>query len=445
MVSCEGSSLSFWARLADEGYDVCVFIEPWAQNHVGDGIVKKAGSFEALRMWAAQDKTIWLFDGSGQGKRAEALRSQGELVVGGGVFADRLEGDRAWAEKAAQVLGIPVPDTKEFKTISAAINFLKSLGSDEREWYFKTNQYLDASATFGGVPNDSLIRYLEYARKRYRDNLSCILQEKIDGVAVSTGAWFNGQTFLTPIEGTLEHKKFLNSDLGPATGCSFNALWFYETYPKIAKELKIEELGDLLRKMNAPAGIYDINSVVSKKDKTPYFLEFTPRFGYDSEPTGQRALTMDLGEFLYGLATRTLKDAPFRTDTVQLSTRLSVPPYPWEAIDGIPEKHRCVGTPVWGADSLWGDGDSHFIAYGLGLDDEQNLVVKDPLGMVGLAITDGLDMRQMSDEILTFIKKKLQVPGLQYRTDFGKVISKDLAELAKLGYVSHPRLKLMEE
>ena len=114
-----------------------------------------------------------------------------------------------------------------------------------------------------------------------------------------------------------------------------------------------------------------------------------------------------------------------------MSVRLSVSPYPWEEVDDIPKKKTCIGTPVWGIDGLW---DGYFVAYGLGLDERGQMVVKDPSGLLGLAATSGTNLEDMNEEILDFCKDELDVAGLQYRTDAAKKLGAHIDELRDLGY-----------
>lgn len=435
-VSLEGTSLSYWSRLKDEGHDVKVFIKPRLQKQVGDGIVSKANSFTELVAWAHEKPSVVVFDSSGEGEKAEALRKQGLLVMGGSQFCDRLESKREWGEQFAKTLGIKVPETHPFDTISSTIAWLKS-HDDGRTWYFKSDKYIDASTTFGG-PADEIIYWLENLRGKAGDRIKNIIQEKIDGIAISTGMWFNGTEFLDPVEGTIEHKKFMDGEIGGSTGCSLNVLWFYEKYPKIAERLHFREFAPLFRKFGASPGIYDINAVINKKDGQPYFLEWTPRFGYDSEPTAQRLLHGDLGQFFYGLAAGKAPESPFSTSECAFGVRLSVSPYPFEHLDDVDLKKTCIGTPVRGIDGLWKD---HFVAYGIGLDERGETVMKDPWGLVGIATAVGGDLEEMNEEVLDFIKDDLNIPNLQYRTDADKVLSKDIEELRKVGYPTHPAIE----
>ena len=425
-----GLTLSWWLRLQDEGHEVYVYYypdkgSPIAQRFVGRGLVPLATSREAWIKWgSASSSTIWFFDFTGAGELAELLRRAGRLVVGSGALADRLEKDRVFGEKFAEKAGILMPPTKEFSTISAAQAFLKTNPKQEHGdggWAWKSNVFLESAATKVGSDSAEVIEYLEYAKRRWRDNISCILQERIKGVALSTAQWWNGRTFVGPVQATIEEKKFLNGDLGPSTGCSLNLVWFYKTYPQVARALQWEKVGELLRKADAPPGLYDVNAIVNKSGA--WFLEWTPRLGIDSELTSQRGIC-NLGAFLRNLAAGRSVDHLFDIDQTYMGVHLSVPPYPNEGA-GIEDLKIPANTPVRGEDGLW---DKFFVAGGLGKG-ELGLEVTDPCGFVGVAVTAGTNLDEAFDECYDYLKEKLKVNDLQYRTDCADVVREDLEDM----------------
>lgn len=425
-----GLGLSLWKRLADEGHDVLVFIEEKHVKRVGENIVPKCQNYAQWVAWGRQDpKTIFFFDLSGAGEKADALRKAGCLVVGGCKFFDRLEKDRAWSEELHASIGILSPKTVRFSTISDARAFA---ASNKHTWVFKTNQYIDASTTYLPKDPEDLVHYLEYIEHAYGNSRTCILQEKLDGFALSTARWFNGRSFVGPYEATLEHKKFLNDDKGPATGCSFNCIYFYQNdEPKIAQNLHWDQLGDVFRKNEAAPGLYDINALLREDDGLPYFLESTPRNGYDSETTSQKGIS-NYGELLVNLALGQPVDHLFNRDLYFDAVKLSVPPYPYEGhIGKLSVRNSCLDVPVWGTDGLWS---KHFVGYGLRLDPEAGYVVADELGWVGLSSSAGKDPLTPFEACYDYIDNKLRVPNLQYRTDAAARIEEDLDAIVDLNY-----------
>lgn len=403
---------------------------------VGDGIVPRESNRAKWEAWARATpaQTIVLFDTSRNGEYADRLRRAGLRVVGSGSICDRMEGDRRWALRMARLLGIKTPAGEEFSTVSDAQRFLKNRRSDAK-WYFKTNRDLGCSMTLGEKPL-RLVPHLNYVREAYGDRIAHVLQREVEGTAISTGAWWNGTTFLSPYEGTIEHKKFMNDEKGPSTGCAFNVLWFYsEELPEIAKRLQFPALAEFLRRESAPPGIYDINAVVAK-DGEPYFLEFTPRMGYDSEPTAQALIDPaqgELGTFLEGLASGTLRECPFVRDEAALSVRVSVAPAPVEGND-LPWKADPV---LLGVDGLW---DGNFVAYNVCKKGPEYRIC-DPMGIAGLGLACGTNLHEMNDEVLDYLDD-LWAPNLQYRTDASDVLAKDVEEIRSAGYAAAEMLEV---
>lgn len=444
VVSHVGDGLPFALRLKDEGHEVMFYVPdaPASYTHreVGRGLVDKAESLPQLLAWGARDpKTVYVFDLTHEGKTAEMLRQRGCLVVGGGILPDRLECDRMFGEKLAEACGMNVPLTKHFSTITETINYIKEHPQD---WYFKLDADISISSTAHGEP-DKIIPRLHALRKRYKDQLSNILQECKEGIDVSTAAWWTGTDWIGPFEGTVEKKKLMDGEIGPSTGCSGNVVWFYRDYPKIARELCFDAIGEAFRRLKAPPGIYDVNSIISKEDKLPYFLEWTPRFGYDADSLAQRALVGELGEFYYNIATGRANTFPVDVDSAQMSVRVCVPPYPWEQVHELPSEKRdkasgAIGVRVEKIDhedlsQLYAGKGNQFLAYGVGVEGG-NLIVTEPSGIVGIVCSDGTDCERMNEDILDFIEDELDVADLMHRTDMGEALSKHLGEVRAMGY-----------
>jgi phosphoribosylamine--glycine ligase len=430
--SVEGLSVGLARRLQDEGNEVMLWTQQFSHRGNGKGLIPTTGSFEAICAWGmARKNSVFIFDCTNMGDKADFLRKRGHFVFGGGSFMDKLENERSFGESIAKRNGILVPETVEHTTLSQSIKWL-STHDDGRGWYFKPNKDLGTDTTQGKDTVEGLVRYLEFMQRKFGDRISHILQEKLDGVDISTACYWNGKSFVGPFEGTVEHKKFMNEDIGPSTGCSFNIVWFYQNdYPKIVQQLHWREIESEFRRNQAPPGVYDINALISKVDGKARFLEWTPRFGYDAEPTAWKALTKPIGEVFYDLSAGRLAEVPFDIKTNAMSVRLSVSPYPFHSTDDMPVKHGCVDTPVWGADGLW---QGLFYPYSIGIGDEGDLVMSDASGLVGMAHTLGTNLEEMNDSLLDFIKEDLEITGLQYRTDAAECLGKHVDELRDLGY-----------
>jgi phosphoribosylamine--glycine ligase len=436
VVSGFACSLSWWLRLQAEGHEVAVWIEPKECKTVGDGLVFKVGSFDGLKAWAktgaySGQQTIFVFDASGMGDKAQELIEAGYLVVGGGKFMDRLEKDRSFGFKIAEQAGANLPPYEEFESFEAALAFAHDM--EDIPVYFKSDRYLDADATYGADNSAELIEYLEDVIRTYGGHGRCILQEKIEGVAISTARWWNGRDWVGPFEFTIEHKKFLNDDLGPSTGCCFNAVWFDpDEQTPLPLALGWPSLAEQFRQAKAPPGLYDMNALVTESGDA-YFLEWTPRLGYDSEMTSARLLP-ELGAWLSAVALG--KELPTPSSAIGYSVRLGMLPYPWEE-SRKDDRKTCIGSKVGGeVGDLWS---GPFIGYQLRRGKENPLEMASAEGIVGLVYAQGEKLSSLGDEVLE-AAKALHPKNLSRRTDGVKTIVEDAKKVKKAGFAVHKGL-----
>lgn len=435
-------SLTLWAwrRLQDEGHEVIGYHPPdpdgtvHRSTHIGDGIIERVSSLKTFTDFVGS-KGVIIWEDNYAYELADRLRDRGFNVFGGGMFCKKLEYKRAYGERIAQEAGVRIPPSKAFKTISEAQAYVKSHPS--KCFYFKPDDQIDSDATCSAKTATGMYLHLQWIKERVGDNKRNILQEKIEGTAVSTAWYWNGQVIVGPVEGTIEHKKYLNDELGPSTGCSFNLVWFYEDpEPYLYKELRLDKVAELFRREKAPPGMYDINAIIDQQGHA-WFLEWTPRFGYDSEPTAQ-LLVSDLGELYHGMATGTLGELPVTTSESgsAYSFRLVVPPYPWEHSEEMHGKRSCVDLPVpiKASASLY----KGFVGYSLKID-KGVLKVASPDGLLGLAATAGTNLEQMHKYCIQ-IAKSLDVPALGYRTDGDRVLASDLKAVRQSGVDDLPKV-----
>jgi hypothetical protein len=440
--SLDGSTISWARRLYDEGVEILLYIPSKESSKIGDNIVPKTHNKDKWMKWGESDpNTIHFFDASGSGELGDELKKEGKHVIGSGTFMDKLETDREYGEALAKKVGITCPPTKSFSSLSAVLAWLETNPEQEDGdggWAWKSDKYLGSDATIVAKDIEEVKEHLEHVKERFGDNIKCILQEKIKGVAVSTARWFNGTNFVGPFEGTLENKKFMNDDKGPATGCSLNTVWFYAgpEIPRVAQELKWMDLEAEFVANDAPPGLYDINAILDAEHA--WFLEWTPRLGIDSELTSQRGIT-SLSGFLEALATGGPVDQFFRVDTCYHAVRLSIPPYPNE-IDKLAEmgdKNPAKGVRVRGYDGTW---EKFFVNMGCAWDEKTGLYCVSPFGYLGCAVTEDPSIKKGFEKIYKFLEK-LSVQDLQYRTDAAEIVLKDVSKMLKLGWDTTPTMR----
>lgn len=440
IVDAWGCGTSWWLRLQGEGCDVAVWTDTseCPNGKVGENLVPKQGSYERLVAWAKEvpEETVVLFCQSKYGEKADALRKDGLYVVGGGSFGDLLEDDRSYGFDVAQAAGCEIPGYVEFKTLSDGISHFQRV---QTGGVFKTDDYLEADATQVCTTSEQLVEYMKHLRDRYRDRVAFMVQELIggeDSCDFDINRWWNGREFVGPYGLTLERKRFLNDELGPSTGCALNAMWWDEE-PQFARDVHFEKFGPIFASMDAPPGIYAANFRVSDDDGKPYFLEWTPRLGYDSEPTAA-LLVESLSSFLWNVATG--QGGTTISRELAYSVRLTAPPYPHETVDAHDE-HTAQGIPL----PHWlDDGDLYsppFLAYQVALEKGEGLYLASPEGIIGCAAAVGGDIETMNEMVLEFIDElHADVSKLQARTDGARVLQEHAQKLDALGVDVHPAL-----
>jgi phosphoribosylamine--glycine ligase len=130
-----------------------------------------------------------------------------------------------------------------------------------------------------------------------------LLEEKIQGIEVACSAFFNGDSFIYPININFEHKKIATGGLGFNTG-EMGTVMYYDPRPISQVRLFTETLAKLsgFLKTVDYRGQIDINCIVNKDGIFP--LEFTPRFGYPSSYIESELQITPWSELLYKVANK---------------------------------------------------------------------------------------------------------------------------------------------
>lgn len=422
-----------WARrLHDEGCEVLLYLKDFpAAPRPGQGIVPLAKNLDEWIAWGKSDpETIFFFSSTGAGELADKLRAAGCFTVCGGSFMDKLEQDRGYGTKIAQQCEIKVPPTYEMATISDAIKFLQQNPVQQvgdGGWAWKPDNEIGKECTLVAETSE-LISGIEDVRQRFGDKQPGILQERVAGTSLMTARWWNGIDWVGPYEGTLENKKLMNDNLGPATGAEGTYVWFYQDEkPRVATELHFDRLALAFRKEQAPPGIYDLNCIADADNL--WFLEWTPRLGYDSELVSQRGIT-SLTLFLHAIAHGKDPSSLFVTDRVYIGVHLAVPPYPNDiAVPGW--KSPSLGVRIIGEDGLWA---KQFVTGGNAHLQDRGLVTCDPMGTIGCAVGSALTLEGAFSETYEWLDENLKVANLMYRTDLAEVLAKDVEQLEQDGW-----------
>src|SRR5512134_3321160 len=310
-------------QVLKEGHDVRYSIDAPKEKDIADGFVPKSEDWQADVEWA----DVIVFDDTlGQGAKAQALRQQGKLVIGGSAYTDNLEDDRSFGQEELKKAGINIIPYWEFDSFDRAIEHVKR---NPDAYVIKPSgeaQNVKRRLFVGEEDDgDDVIRMLEAYKKAFSEEIKVFqLQKRVSGVEVAVGAFFTGKTFATPINVNFEHKKLFPGNIGPSTGeMGTSMFWsgpnrlFNQTLKKM--EAKLAQEGYV--------GYIDLNCIVNGNGIYP--LEFTSRFGYPTIFIQQEGLLTPTGEFLHDLAAGTLDK--FRVKSgFQIGVRVVVPPFPFD-------------------------------------------------------------------------------------------------------------------
>lgn len=249
------------------------------------------------------------------GPIADKLRKDHD-VIGASTLTEELELDRRKGLALAEKMGFAIPEYQEFKSLIAGVKFLKGRSD---LWVFKPENNQDLDLTYvekfaGEIATKMLDEWLH----RIGDKCEYVLQKKIDGAEISSEVWI-GKQGPKHFNHTLESKGLMVGNLGPAIGSQSNTVW--------SKRDLGDPIGQALTKMSAYlhkegyVGPCDANCII--KNNIPYFLEWSPRFGYDAIYCLLTLLKGSMSDFF-------LKD--FKADFhsgYACSQRLTIPPFPY--------------------------------------------------------------------------------------------------------------------
>ncbi|MEK6917079.1 MAG: phosphoribosylglycinamide synthetase C domain-containing protein [Nanoarchaeota archaeon] len=408
-----------------EGHEVKFFTEEKEEKEVGNGFVPKVDDWEKEVDWA----DIIVFDDVlGEGEKAHKLRQQGKKVIGGTPYTDRLEDDRAFGQEELKKLGINIAPYKDFTNFEDAIEFVKETPG---KYVIKpSGQAANIKGLlFIGEEDDGrdVIQVLsDYNKAWSKKILQFQLQKRLSGVEVAVGAFFNGKTFIYPINVNFEHKKLFPGNLGPSTGEMGTAMFwsgpnriFNATLKKV--EGKLAEEGYV--------GYIDLNCIVNSHGIYP--LEWTTRFGYPTISIQQEGMITPISEFFYDLANG--NGLKLKTKSgFQVGVRIVVPPFPYTDDETFDVKSK--DSIIYFQKSKNGDHNYD----GVHIEDVKIVngewLVTGTSGVVLIVCGTGSTMKQAQAQAYGRIKN-INIPHMYYRTDIGDRWYEDSDKLHSWGYL----------
>jgi phosphoribosylamine--glycine ligase len=418
---------ALYGRLVEDGHDVRVSIaEPLARGTMA-GIVPQAEDWRAELPWireAGRDGII-LFENvaKGRGSVQDELRAEGVQVIGGSAFGDRLETDRAYAQKVLAGIGLNIAGVWEFSAAEPALAFL----SERPGRYvlkFSGEGFGASDNYIGRLPDGRDVAAMVRAKLQSREEPArFILMEHLDGIEMGVGAYFDGERFIEPACLDWEHKRFFPGDMGELTG----EMGTVVTYSRTGHffELTLARMAPLLRE-NGYLGYINLNTIVNDRGIWP--LEFTCRFGYPGFAILDPLQRTSWAELFRSMATRS--GAPFRTRPgFSVGIVLTTPPFPYTRR----QVEAPVGLPVLFEGEFTEHDRLNFQHGEIGVDASGNLVTSGIYGWTAVVTGTGESVAAARDEAYALAGRVL-VPDLRFRRDIGeKLIAGDLERVERLG------------
>ena len=254
-----------YLALAREGHEVRVFASDPPHQRAFGGLIEPVPDWRAELGWIGRDGIV-MFERVGWGTVQDGLRAAGHRVVGGSAFGDRLENDRAFGQAVLREAGLPTARSWSFDSAAAALEWL---ARHPGRYVLKHDD--GSHTTFVGEHPAGADLAFELRR---RPGGCLLLMERLDGVEVGIGGYFDGRAFLRPACIDFEHKRFFPGELGEMTG-EMGTLAAYGG----AEALFEATLGRIAPRLAAAGhvGYVNLNLMVDEHGAWP--LEFTCRFG----------------------------------------------------------------------------------------------------------------------------------------------------------------------
>lgn len=432
VLSHDFSGASLCHRLAREGHEVRVSVSDPRHADPLEGIVGKAPSPEAGIAWVGKDGLV-IADDVGFGKLQDDLRAQGYSVVGGSAGGDRLEEDRPWCQRVLADCGIPSLPTLHFATAAQAIAHVRAHAG---QWVIKQNGHPESIFCYvGRLPDGSdLIDLLQNYARAYGDAGGFVLQQRVSGVEIGVGRYFNGRCWVGPIEMNVEHKKLCAGDVGPKTHEMGTLMWYDADEASRLFRETLAKLEPYLRQVDFRGNV-DINCIVNEAGVFP--LEVTARFGYPAFQLQTEIHASPWGEFLKAVADGRDYELEWRRG-YGLVALVATPPFPYFSPAGRKDlsprglKLRFHRQPT---EDDWNHLHPEELSLRRGEDGEPEYVIAGDTGYLLHVSAFGDDIDAAGGKLYSRLGN-IVVPRMFYRTDLGKrFVERDRTLLERWGWL----------
>jgi phosphoribosylamine--glycine ligase len=415
--------------LQREGHDVRLYIDDRERRDNFINLIQQTDNWQSELDWVGTDGLI-VFDDVGYGEIQDNLRLQGFQVVGGSLIGDRLEQDRAFGHDIFKSVGMTTVPLYDFENSAAALLFVRE---HPGMWVIKqNNHHYSKILNYVGQFADGrdVIDMLEqYAKHPDHSREKITLQERIHGIEIGIGRYFNGHDWVGPIEYNLEHPHFFPGNIGPLTSEMGTVAWYDDNEHGRLYLETLSRMRDLLRDAHFH-GDFEINCIVNETGAYP--LEATSRFGSPIVHLHSEIHTSPWGEFLLAIAQGKSYDLQWKKG-FGIVTVLAVPPFPYasaETNDGI-----LKGTPIY-VDDVTSEEWNHIHLEEVAFSKEHNrYYISDTRGYVMYITALGKTISEAQKKSHALIQKII-FPKKMYRNDIGSQFERyDFDTLQRWGWI----------
>lgn len=431
VIDPEGSSgLDLALRAYRDGHDVRLAIrQTEKQKTRGRGFVEVVPD---PREWFRWSNLIVNCDNSVYIRDLDQHRKAGGLAISACATTAEWEIDRGIGQAILKKAGIPTLQSVEFNDYDAAI---KHVSKTMKRYVSKPTGGFekDKSLSYVSSGPDDMVFMLQRWKRINKLKTPFVLQEFVPGVEMGTGGWFGPGGWNEGWEEDFEFKKFMNDDLGPATG-EQGTISRYTRRSKLANRMLVP-LTETLEKLGY-CGDINVNCIIDEKGH-PWPLEFTTRLGWPAFNLQTALCQGDVAEWLMSLASGT-DSRSLSVDKIACGIVMSIPDYPHSHLTG----KEVSGIPIYGiSPGLW----RHLHPCEMALQDAP-VCVEGKIVTMPHPVTAGdyiLVMTAVADTVkdaaLTCYRRldRLTVPNSpQWRTDIGKKLAKQLPKIQQQGYAT---------
>lgn len=426
------SHINLAEKLVDEGNTVFFFDyeDHWKKKIKRTNLCFIDDQEKALSMFDKK-KDLIVFDDSGFGDLQDGLRERGYSVFGGCKLGEDLENNRQKGQRIFSALGMTTKDSIDFYDIDQLIAFIKK---NRCKWVIKQNGHSDKVLNYVGElenAEDTISVLKNYKKILKTKKYHFDIQQRVEGIEIAVGRFFNGYNWVGPLNLNIEHKNLFNDNLGPKTHEMGNLMWYEEDEQNPLYQATLAKMGNYLRKINYK-GYFDINCIVDKNFAYP--LEATARLGQPTAQVQDIIHCSPWGEFMKAIADGKPYHLQYKKGYA-LIIFLGMPPYPYitRSIYNSP-----MGIEVFFKEKLTKEELDRIYFEEISKykqKERTKYVICSHTGYIAHVGGHGKTVNEARNKTYELVKK-IVIPKYFYRTDIGlSFLEKDQGLLKKWGWI----------